>query len=197
MAINPKIMNAILSMDSYNRGYDAGIDLRLRDLNNNYIVDSDTLYEVAGVQNYAKIGSYNVIDRNGNANAIAQGFYGIAYKDNSSTIISYRGTDNPFGSGLPGNDIINGWVTGGGTLTSQVGLALEFYREVLKNINGGAEVDPRAPTTDISFTGHSLGGGLAGLVASVYLKNATMFDNMAFEQATENIYDYATVGGLY
>lgn len=31
MAIKPELMKAILAMDSYNRGYDAGIDLRIKD----------------------------------------------------------------------------------------------------------------------------------------------------------------------
>ena len=38
------LFKAILAMDSYNRGYDAGIDLRIKDGSDQYIPDSDTIY---------------------------------------------------------------------------------------------------------------------------------------------------------
>jgi putative lipase involved disintegration of autophagic bodies len=39
---------------------------------------------------------------------------------------------------------------------------------------------------NISLTGHSLGGGLAGLVGAVYLQEAVLFDNMPFELSAQN-----------
>lgn len=62
-------------------------------------------------------------------------------------------------------------------------MAFAFYNSV-----GGG--DPR--TANISLTGHSLGGGLAGLVGSVYNKNSTLFDGMGFLSAAKGIYNYAT-----
>ena len=55
-------------------------------------------------------------------------------------------------------------------------MAIEFYRSLI-----GQNVDPRS--ANIELTGHSLGGGLAGFVASLYGKNAVMFDNMPFQDA--------------
>ena len=48
----------------------------------------------------------------------------------------------------------------------------------------GFTADPFA--AGITLTGHSLGGGLAGYVASLYGKSAEIFDNMPFELASAN-----------
>lgn len=75
-------------------------------------------------------------------------FFAQAYSSGSDIIISYRGTDNIIG------DFFTGWLQGTGFLTSQAQKAAEFYRQV----NGGSiETNP-----NITLTGHSLGGGLAG-----------------------------------
>ena len=63
-------------MDSYNRGYNAGINLTGTQIGNGTIV----------------IDSSNV---SLNLNDQAIGFYAIAYSYNGETVISYRGTDNP------------------------------------------------------------------------------------------------------
>ena len=94
---NPTLLKAILSMDAYNRGYNAKIDLRLKDTNGVVIEDSDTIYEENNVTYYAQIGDAQVY----NTSSISleegadedAGFYGIAYSYNGETIISYRGTD--------------------------------------------------------------------------------------------------------
>ena len=80
MTISPELFTAILSMDSYNRGYDAGI---------------------AGLGESGQIGNATILTRvdSGISNEQhlewqAAGFYAVAYQWNGETVISYRGTDN-------------------------------------------------------------------------------------------------------
>ena len=181
---NPTLLKAILSMDAYNRGYNAKIDLRLKDTNGVVIEDSDTIYEENNVTYYAQIGDAQVY----NTSSIsldegadeAAGFYGLAYqvKDENGnvidTVISYRGTDQLPASMNPFNwasddvvDIVDGWITGAGYSAgegSQAEMAINFYKSVTE------ELDPAGTNVyldaDISLTGHSLGGGLAGYVAA-------------------------------
>lgn len=71
-------------------------------------------------------------------------------------MISYRGTDDP------GSDAWTGWLTGGGVWwLSQARLAAEFYQAVTGTTDG----DPRNGSAIL--TGHSLGGGLAGVPAAI------------------------------
>ncbi|MCC6597233.1 MAG: hypothetical protein IT559_00385 [Alphaproteobacteria bacterium] len=87
-------------------------------------------------------------------------FYALAYDYNGKKIISYRGTDDPFGSWTSlwtDGDVWNGWFIGGGsTQARQAQMAFAFYHNVI----GGQE---NSYTADISFTGHSLGGGLGNI----------------------------------
>jgi len=77
MTISDELFKAILSMDSYNRGYEAGI---------NFGTNSDI--------NGVKLGNATILKTKGDAEAKDAGFYAIAYKlANGETVISYRGTD--------------------------------------------------------------------------------------------------------
>ncbi len=146
MTISDKdLFLAILSMDSYNRGYGAGI----------------TLPETSVIGNAVILDTPSSIDQD---SWVAAGFYAAAYDTNSwGTVISYRGTDNV---GLltavgGGTDFWSGWVTGAGLVQQgqQADLALRFYNTVTGN-------DPLSNTScNATLTGHSLGGGLAGFVA--------------------------------
>jgi hypothetical protein len=108
-------------------------------------------------------------------------FYAASYSWNGKTIISYRGTDDSSWSG----DIPN-WATGlGQPYTEQTWLAASFYREVTQT------VDP----ANVILTGHSLGGGLAGFVGSIYGVDGVLFDNMAFETASTNLFQ-AAIGSV-
>ncbi|OQW38336.1 MAG: hypothetical protein A4C66_12040 [Nitrospira sp. HN-bin3] len=167
MALSGTLFRAILSMDAYNRGYNAGLDLK---------PDPDA----PGVKSDdpgVKIGNAVVFKNKGDAEAQTAGFYSIAYTLTSGEkVISYRGTDsNPL-------DIATGWTSGAGLLGTpynQSKLAVEFYKAVAGTGN--------LYTANVSLTGHSLGGGLAGLVAAIYGQNAKIFDNMPFELAVTTL----------
>ena len=86
-----------------------------------------------------------------------EGFAVRAYQNGSEVIIVYAGTDP--------RDILGDWSNnleiGRGAMSTQANLAAKFYHEVKEQTG----------STDITFTGHSLGGGLARLG----LINGTVF----------------------
>ena len=159
MTISKELFLAILSLDSYSRGYGSAVD------------DGTATDDSLGVSNVS-IGNASV-QKNAETeleSGVAKnaGFYAISYTigsgvegiDAGTTVISYRGTDN-FGKYYDGdrgaNDILNGWLGGAGQTTSQTSLALDFY----KSVTGKSVFEGAAANTIV--TGHSLGGGLAGL----------------------------------
>ena len=107
MAITEKLFLAILAMDAYNRGYNAGIVSNSQNL----------LGGVGGTQiGNAIIGSNsNILGPNVD---IAASFFAQSYSWNGKTVISYRGTDD-----IPGGDFIEGWSVGAGNLFGQATLA--------------------------------------------------------------------------
>ena len=135
-----ELMNAILAMDSYNRGYSQGIILPVE-------------------LNITKIGNAIIakqVDISDGSFAQSIGFYALAYEYNGEKIIAYRGTDDVNGALdlLTSDDAYHGWTLGAGNTASEQGrMAIEFYQDVAGGDLLGA---------NISLTGHSLGGGLAG-----------------------------------
>lgn len=107
------LFKAILAMDSYNRGYGAGINLTGTQVGDATILkDSSVLKD--GEQR---------LDQ-------PAGFYAIAYQEgtNGPVTISYRGTDDPTIFSLSG-DIWSGWTIGSGNQNAdQADLAFEFYK---------------------------------------------------------------------
>jgi hypothetical protein len=75
MAISRDLFLSILALDSYNRGYGAGININ-------------------SGNTPIKLGTANFLDQSGTSAPADKGFYGIAYSWNGEKIISYRGTDN-------------------------------------------------------------------------------------------------------
>ena len=88
------------------------------------------------------------------------GFSAEAYSWHGTTVIAYRGTDD-FGTDVASAYGIAAGLPHSDATSTQGRLALEFYRSVMQL---GPNDDPR--TADVTLTGHSLGGGLAGYVAS-------------------------------
>jgi hypothetical protein len=100
------------------------------------------------------------------------GFEAITFIDgatiatSSNIVISFAGTGS-FGNGdwLHGN-----FPSALGTIADQLEQAAEYYLQV-KALN---------PNATITFTGHSLGGGLAALLAVMFGETATTFDQAPF-----------------
>lgn len=114
MAINYDVFRSMLAMDSYNRGYDAGIEL---------------------VGN--GLGDATLTLNANDATAQSASFFAQAYSWNGETVISYRGTNDPDKIG----DALNGWLTGFGWAdTPQAMLALKFYNAVDAATNTNIEL---------------------------------------------------------
>ncbi|MFT4025919.1 MAG: hypothetical protein QM676_03840 [Novosphingobium sp.] len=175
--MNRDLYLAILAMDSYNRGYGAGINLPETNRIGNATIGID---------------SSIFLDSNDNRRDIPASFYAIAYDMTGvagfvtgEKVISYRGTDDvgSLSSLFSDGDIVNGWLIGGGSpIETQARLAVEFYNALVAE---GA--DPRS--AQVTLTGHSLGAGLAGYVASLYGKSAHAFDHMPYAEAATNAYE--------
>jgi hypothetical protein len=101
MPISQDLMLALLSMDSYNRGLNTGLDLSAWGASSTNLGNA-TIEEIP-----------EDIDI---ANWITAGFSAQAYTWNGKTVISYRGTDNPSFLASPNgpSDIVNGWIAGVG-----------------------------------------------------------------------------------
>src|SRR5262245_23041982 len=131
------LFRAILAMDAYNRGYNAGLK----------------------ISSSQKIGLADLKIAMGDEPAQSAGFFAQSYQLGGETIIAYRGTDvlpalnlalfNP----STWTDIAawSIWFEQNYNAT-QVRLAVDFYRLVQQTLGG-----------NIVTTGHSLGGALAGL----------------------------------
>jgi hypothetical protein len=138
---NPDLMRAILAMDAYNRGYNAGIK-------------SPGAGAREGLTG-TKIGEATLLRRSNidvGSNEVNASFFAQAYTLGGKTVISYRGTDTiqTLTSLLTSRDV-PGFATGAGLPdTTQTRLAADFYR----SLNGGVA----GPSGDIVLTGHSLGG---------------------------------------
>ena len=189
MTISKDLLLAILSLDSYSRGYGAAVDdgegtddgLGKSSVGNTtYKIDSTTKL---GLDNTKAAGFYAV------SYTVGEGVDGIA---DGTTVISYRGTDNfgeYYNADRGANDILNGWLGGSGTPTSQTSLALEFYRSVTgKSVFEGA-------AENTILTGHSLGGGLAGLVSALSTTPGLGYDYMPFGLLSYAHYYYEQISG--
>jgi len=166
MPISPELFKAILALDSYNRGYGAGIELTGTEIGNATIgIDSSVIKDTDDVRR-----------------DIPAGFYAIAYSYNGQTIISYRGTNADTAAAFA-NDALHGYFIGGGApIDPQSSLAIDFYKAVADQLGSSPH------NANITLTGHSLGGGLAGYIGAIYGKNVVLFDNMTYTDAVNNLY---------
>lgn len=173
MTISRQLFQAILSIDSYNRGYNPGLQLTGTRIGS-AVIGRDSSILTEGDQR---------LD-------IDAGFYAISYDWDGTTVISYRGT-SPQSDGTILVDVLNGYFVGAGHSTNdQAWLAAQFYQQ----ITGTEAGDPTA--ANAILTGHSMGGGLAGFIAALYRQEAYIYDNMTFENAAESAYDIVRAATL-
>jgi hypothetical protein len=126
--MTPELFKAILAMDSYNRGPGAGINLTEAGA-------SDTQIGNATLGLNSDDPSANM-----QTTAPAAGFFAQAYNWNGTTVISYRGTDNPTFLASPNgpSDIVNGWLSDVGVPTSMFRQAapIGFAKEAARRLVG-------------------------------------------------------------
>lgn len=101
------------------------------------------------------------------------GFEAVAFQKGSEIVISYAGT-NPNES-LVGPDHTADYLLATGVGSVQLEQAAKYFLEV-KAAN---------PNATITFTGHSLGGGLAALMGVFFGKQAVTFDQAPFANSAE------------
>ncbi|ATU94499.1 Mbeg1-like protein [Phyllobacterium zundukense] len=141
-----------------------------------YNQDDVRAVELGGSPFANQIGTAEVILRNAPNDV---GFSAVAYRIGQVIVISYRGNDtDSFGSAWTDAE---SWLGGAGWEAAQAKAAALFYQDVV-SLAGD----------NIVLTGHSLGGGLAGLMASIHNKNAIVFDSMPYAAAAANVYYNAT-----
>jgi len=173
-----EIQFAALALDSYNRGYNAGmpgpgVGLGIA---KGSAVAGGTLIATA--------------DDLPNADIQLADFYATAYLIDGEIVISYRGSDNLFWEVVDG---VKAWLgpdgyrvtaMAYGSTPDQALLALDFFNHV----------QSAHPGVPITVTGHSLGGSLAGYVS--YFKNAdaVLFDYTSYGSAVFDTKDKITPG---
>lgn len=117
------------------------------------------------------------------------GFTAGAYKNGTDIVIAFKGTDTSL-SGLINAagtvaDVTADLALGAGLGSTQLFQAALFYQQV-KSAN---------PDANITFTGHSLGGGLASIMSVWFNRPATTFDEAPFEASALNPLLMAAVSG--
>lgn len=121
------------------------------------------------------------------------GFSAGAYRKGNEIVISYAGTNGEFG-GVRDHLYAN-FPAANGVVSSHVMQAIYYYFYV-------RDANPDVPLENISFTGHSLGGGLASLMAIYFDKRATIFAPAPFQLSATTLdtfefyYDEITGDGL-
>jgi Ca2+-binding RTX toxin-like protein len=100
------------------------------------------------------------------------GFSAGIYKNDATNeiVISYTGTNDGIADPL-------NWSAGLGVPAPQIYDAMAYYFDFRK---------AHPEFTNITFTGHSLGGGLASLMAVLFDKQAMVFDQAPFQPAAMN-----------
>lgn len=99
------------------------------------------------------------------------GFEAVAFQKGTDIVISYAGTNSADVSGDIAANI--GLATGFGS--AQLLQAAEYY----------LQVQAANPTVNVTFTGHSLGGGLAALMGVFFGKQAVTFNQAPFAKSAE------------
>jgi hypothetical protein len=89
MTVSRDLFLAILAMDAYNRGYDAGIATGESGSAITGLGDASDGTATIGTATV----SFNLLDAEISQAAQSAGFYALAYDTDFGTVVSYRGTD--------------------------------------------------------------------------------------------------------
>jgi len=100
------------------------------------------------------------------------GFSYGAYQKGNDIVISFTGSNENF-------------VRDFGVANVPAGLGLSSA-QITQAVTASLDIMAMHPTANISFTGHSLGGGLASVLAIFFEKEATTFDPAPFELSARN-----------
>lgn len=104
----------------------------------------------------------------------ASGMYAAAYRNGNEVVIAFRGTEG---------------LSDGGDLAADKAIALDGehqqFIDALEFANS-IRLDPRFENTNITVTGHSLGGALAQLAADVFGWGGVTFDAPGVSRLTNN-----------
>jgi Ca2+-binding RTX toxin-like protein len=105
---------------------------------------------------------------------VTAGFEAVSFVNGTEIVISFAGTG-------PGSLLSADWIHGNiplasGNLSDQLKQAADYYLQVKASAPAGAT---------ISFTGHSLGGGLASLMAVFFGESAFTFDQAPFRASAQ------------
>lgn len=184
MATSREIYLSVLALDAYNRGYNSGLTVDGNQVGRAQVVSDD----------------FTLAQRD-------RGFYATAYDvsnvtslGGAHTVVSYRGTDFSPASQLLA-DVIYGWAAAAGNFSSysQVPMAIDFYESVVRDRTSQSGTIYEFDPAGVIATGHSLGGGLAGIVSSLAGGVGVGFDHMPFGYVSwlKYLYDYiASVNGV-
>ena len=99
------------------------------------------------------------------------GFEAATFQKGTDVVISFAGTSPGAADWIHGNiPLLNG------ALSDQLRDAADYYLQVKASLPAG---------THITLTGHSLGGGLAALIAVMFGETAVTFDQLPVRNAAE------------
>ena len=103
------------------------------------------------------------------------GFEAVAFQNatNNEIVISYAGTDPKSIGDLYADGTLAVGVSSTTLISQQILQAADYY----------LTVQASNPKANITFTGHSLGGGLASLMAVFFNKQAVTFDQAPFRNS--------------
>jgi len=158
-----------------------------------YAVLAATAYnDLRGTGNRVEIlppGWAQIADQSSTGGPLESGLSIKAFQKGNEIVIACKGTDFLFGTntGQSVSDIIAdlGLGTSIGLASTQIFQAAKFYLEV-KALH---------PEATFSFTGHSLGAGLASVLGAWFDQSTTVFANAPFEATALNPIVMGYVGG--
>lgn len=115
---------------------------------------------------------------------LSNGFSASAYQKGDQIVIAFKGTDFLIGvnNGQTVSDISTDIRLGLGFGSAQLSAAVLFYQKIKASY-----LNAENSNIEISFTGHSLGAGLASLVSVLVNEPAVVFANAPFAASIANL----------